>query len=89
MFDVVRHEIVECEPVVAGHEIDAPFLLPLLCPIDIRAGNKPVWDLVDGPVVASHEAADVITKLPIPFLPGVADETSDLIEAAGVPSLSD
>ena len=87
VFDVVRHEIVERKPIVAGHEINASFLLPLFGPIDIWAGDKSVWDLGDGPVVAPHEATNVITKLPVPLFPRMSNKAADLIEARSVPRL--
>ena len=81
VLDVIRDEIVEGETVVAGHEIDAPFQPPPFDAKDIGAGYEPVWEFVAGAVVALHEVADSIAKLPVPLLPGMADEAADLIVA--------
>src|SRR4030095_5674474 len=89
VLDVVGNEIVECEPIVAGDEVNTSFLLPFFGPINIWAGNKAVCEFGDGSFVALHKAADVVTKLSVPFLPRVTDEVAHLIKAARVPSLGD
>src|SRR2546423_14046175 len=40
---------------------------------------------MSGSVVALEKAANVVPKSPVQFLPAIADEVPDLIEAGGVP----
>src|SRR3954451_8778519 len=40
-------------------------------------------------VGAAEEVADVVAKAAVPFLPTVADETTNLIKAGGIPRFGD
>ena len=48
--------------------------------------NASEWTV---PAVALHEGPDVVTKPAVPFLPTVAEEGADLVEAGGVPRFRD
>src|SRR6185369_2440534 len=89
VLNVVRDEVVERKPVVAGHEVDASLGPPRFATEDVGAGEETVREFCDCSVVALHKAAYVVTKLSVPFLPGVADKAADLIETRGVPGLGD
>ncbi len=89
MLVVVGHEVVEGEPVMTRHEVDALLGLPLLVPVERRAADHAVGKALDRAVVATEEAADIIAKSPVPFLPAVPDEGADLVHAGRVPRLRD
>src|SRR4029453_3312653 len=86
---VVRDEIVECESVVTGHEVDALLGLPLLVAVDIGTAEQPIGERPDRALVAPEETADVASKPSVPFPPAVADERPDLVKATGIPRLGD
>src|SRR4030095_7374296 len=77
------------EPVVRGDEIDALLGPSLLVPVEIRAAEAAVAEGDHGVVVGLHEPAGIVAELPVPLLPCVTDEVTDLIEPGGIPGLGD
>jgi hypothetical protein len=86
---VVRHEIVESEAVVPGYKIDALLGLPFLVSIDVGAAQQAARQVRNSAAVALEESASVVAKAAIPFMPVVANEAADLVEARRIPSFRD
>src|SRR5207244_3404470 len=80
---VVRHEIVQREAVMGGHEVDAVLGRLPTGLIDIRAPAKPRGDRARHPRVALDEPPDVISIAAIPFGPAIARKVTDLIQTSG------
>src|SRR4029453_11535737 len=71
---VIRDDVVERETVVTGHKVDAPFRPPSLDSKDVGAGAQTGGGLANGATVSLHEAADIITKSSVPFLPCISNK---------------
>ena len=84
---VVRHQIIEGEAVMAGHEIDALLGLALLVSVDVRAAQDPTGDARHRAAVAFEEPPHVVTEPAVPLLPPLADKASHLIESCSIPRL--
>src|SRR5262249_61943371 len=82
---IVGDEVVEREPVVAGHEVDALLGLALLVPVDLRAAQQPVGHAADRARIAAGEAAHVVAESTVPLLPAVPDEPAALVTARHLP----
>src|SRR5678815_3694990 len=76
---VVADEVVQRESVVRRDEVNALLRPPALVPVEIRAAKAAVGKGNDGIVIGLHEPTDVVAELPVPLLPGVADEATDLV----------
>ena len=74
---------------MTSHEIDALFRLPFPVGIEVWTSQQPRRQSRHQPVVAAQEPPHVVTKLAIPFAPGVTHETAHLIQPARVPRLGD
>src|SRR6185503_11433253 len=83
---VVRDEIVEGEPVVTRHEVDALLGLALLVAVQGRAPEQAVGQPFDRAVLPAKEAADVVAEASVPLFPAVTDEAAHLVEAGRIPS---
>src|SRR5204863_4139408 len=81
VFLVVRDEVVQREAVVAGDEVHARFGFALLVAVHLGAADQLVGDRCDATVFASEKTPHVVAEAAVPFLPRVADEAADLIEA--------
>src|SRR5262249_11692020 len=86
---VERDEVVQREPVVAGHEVDAALGLALLVRIERRAAEHAADESLDRSLLTAEEAADVVAEAAVPFPPAVADESADLVEPGGIPRFGD
>src|SRR6185295_20165263 len=84
---VVGDQVVQGEAVVTGHKVHALLRLALLVPVNLGAANEAIDKAGQRTLLAPEEAADVITKTPVPFFPAISDEASDLIETGGIPCL--
>ena len=60
-------------------QIVVTFSFAMLVCVDLWASSESVRHVPSGVLIAAEEAADIITKAPIPFHPTVANEASDLI----------
>ncbi len=89
VLDVVGDEVVQREAVVAGDEVDALLGLAALVLVHVRAADQPAGERADRPVVALEEAAHVVAEPAVPFLPALAGEAPDLVEAGRVPGFRD
>src|SRR5258708_3147975 len=86
---VVGNQIVECEAVVTGHEIDAGLRLALLATVDLRAAEQPIAKWRERIVIPTEKAAHIIAKSPIPLPPIIPKEAAHLVQARRVPRLGD
>src|SRR5262249_42882460 len=86
---VVRDEIIESKPIVTGHEIDALLGLALFVAVNIGTAQKPRGQRGDRTRVRLKKMPQIVTESAVPFLPGVSDEASDLIEPGGIPRFRD
>ena len=68
-------------------EVDALFRFPVAMTIDVGACQKSLRQCSGVSVVASQEGAHVVSEVPVPLLPMISEETADLVEAGGIPSL--
>ena len=89
MLTIERNQVVERKAVVTGDEIDALFCFAFCAAIDIRAAGKAEGEGAGGATVAFEKSPDIIAKPAVPFLPTVAGELADLIEAGGVSGFGD
>jgi hypothetical protein len=79
------NQVIQRKAIVAGDKIDALLCLAFFVLVYIRAPRQPEGHCMSGSVVAFEKPANVVLKSPVPFLPAIADEAPDLIEASGVP----
>ena len=70
VFLVVRNKVVERESVVAGHKVNALFGLAILVTINFRAAKDPIANRPIAAVFTPEKAANIVTKLAVPFFPG-------------------
>ena len=89
VFPVVGNEVVQGEPVVTRHEVDALLGLALLVAVERRAADQAIGKPLDRAFLAAEEAADIVAEASVPFLPAVADEGAYLVQAGGIPRLGD
>src|SRR4030095_6980277 len=86
---VIGDQVVEGEAVVACDEVDALLRLTLLVTVDLGAAHQPVREPPDRAGLAPEEGPHVVAEAAVPLLPAIPDEAADLIQAPGVPGLSD
>ena len=60
---VIGNKVVESEPVVAGHEIDALFCFTKIMPVDLGASYKAVCETACRALVTPEKAAEVIAEI--------------------------
>ena len=84
---VIGDEVIERESIVAGHKVDA--LLRFRCLWPYSSGLPTIRSATRRSDPGSPRKKSRTSSRNFPFhsLPGVADETADLIEPGGVPSL--
>ncbi len=82
---VVRDEVVEREPIVAGHEVDALLRFALLVSIHLRASDHAVGKARQRTLFTAEEAAGIVAEPPVPFFPTVPDEAAHLVEPGRIP----
>ena len=86
---VVRHEVVEREPVVAGDEVDARERRPARPLVEVGAAADTRGESADEAGIAAHESADVVAEASVPLRPAPSGEGAELVQACGVPCLGD
>jgi hypothetical protein len=86
---LIRNEVVEREPVMTRHKVDALLRLALLMRINLRAAQQPVGDVLDRARVAAKETAEIVAKPPVPFFPTVPGKAAHLVKPRCVPRLGD
>jgi len=64
---VVRHEVVQREPVVAGDEVDARERGPVRPLVEVGAAGDARRDRAYEAGVAAHEAPDVVAEAAVPL----------------------
>ena len=62
MFLVVGDEVVECEAIVAGDEVDALFGFSRLVSVEIRAPQEAIGKAGDRVILAANEGPYIIAK---------------------------
>ena len=87
VLSVVRDEIVESEPVMAGHEIDALLGLPLLVTVNVGAARIRAATPGYRSRCRLQETSHIVAEPAVPLLPPVANK-ADLIESGRIPRLS-
>ena len=83
------NQIIQCEAIMAGDEIDALLGFALFALVYVRAPRQSEGHRTSCSVAAFEKRPDIVAKPPVPFFPAVADERADLIKAGGVPGLGD
>src|SRR5208337_3352082 len=83
------HQVVEREPVMTGHVVDAALRTLTGLRINIGAAADAARKCAEQPLIAAPKAAHIVTKPAIPFGPPAIRKTADLIRARGIPRLSD
>ena len=58
-------------------------------PEDVGTAQQPLRQQAHRASVCLYKASDIVAESAVPLLPAVADEGPHLIEAGGVPRLSD
>src|SRR5262249_23639108 len=70
-------------------EINALFCLSLFVRKNFRTADDPICNAPQRTRFAAEEVANIVPEAAIPFFPGVANETADLVQARGIPGLGD
>ena len=70
---------------MASHKVDALSGRPIVFLIQIWAPCDTLSKLRGGVLVALDKAADVVAKLPIPFLPLILTKAANLIKTTRIP----
>src|SRR6266481_203579 len=86
---IIGDEVVEGEPVMARHKINALLSLAFFMTVNRRAASQPVSKVSDGMLFPAKKTPDIISKSSIPLLPTVSDKATYLIEPGRVPSFGD
>lgn len=90
MLLVIRHQIVQREPVVRRHKVDAVlwFSPPRL--VNVRGPAEALREVARLAVRALDEHSDDVAEASVPFGPDApVREGADLVQAAAVPRLRD
>ena len=88
MFVIIGHQVIEGEAIVTRDEIDSVNRYMPCRLVEIRASCNARGDLAYHPWITPDKAADIIAVAPVPFGPTITREAADLIEASGIPRLS-
>ena len=86
VFLVIRHEVIQSEPVVASDEIDTLLGFALFVPVNLGTAEESVGQPAHEALFSPKETAHIIAEAAVPFLPTVADKAADLVKAGGIPS---
>src|SRR5262245_41137930 len=89
VLSVVGNKVVECEAIVTRDKIDGLLGLALLVTVTLRAAQQAIGNALRETLLTAKEAADVIAKASVPFLPAVSNKAAHLIQPGGVPRFGD
>ncbi len=89
MLLVVGDEVVQSEAIVARDEIDARLYLAPFMAVHFGTAEQPVGHLSDRALFTAEETAEVVAETAVPFLPGITDEATDLVQTRRVPRFRD
>src|SRR4030095_14906646 len=87
MLMIVGDDIVQCEAIVTGNEVDAFFGFALSMGVDLGPAEQTVGHALDGAIRAPEEVANIVAESIIPLFPAISDEAADLIKSCRVPCL--
>src|SRR5262249_44538438 len=85
----IRHQVIQGESIMTGDEIDAVRRQASCLLVEVRASCNAGGDRTYHPWIASDKATDRVTVVPVPLGPAIDREVANLVEATGVPRLSD
>src|SRR5580704_7486477 len=89
VFLLVADQVVQCEAVMGGHEVEAAGGALARALVQIRASTKSACERSDHALFANPEAAHIVTETSVPFRPALIGKISHLIRAARVPGFRD
>src|ERR1700677_195979 len=81
----VGDEVVEREPVMAGHKIHTLLCFACLMSINFGTAYQSVSEAPNSVFVTTEKTADVISKTSVPLSPAMPGETTHLVQTCGVP----
>src|SRR5262249_52731980 len=86
---IVRNEVVQCEAVMTGHEVNALLCLAFFMSVYCRTAEQAVGNPCHGPFFAANKAPHIVPETSVPLLPAIPDEAAYFVQSAGVPGLGD
>src|SRR5262249_36614701 len=89
VFAVVRHQVVQREAVMTGHEVHARFGFALLVVIDRRAADQSVGKASGHAFFTRKKPPATAPDAPLPSLPAPPDKPPLLTQPGGAPALRD